>query len=71
MKHITRFTERTVRTDSAWVKITRDNKERTFTFAKGYTGEYSAHHIDSLSFKWCWNWTEAIERAHRLMSYYI
>ena len=69
MKHITRFTDRTVRTDSAWVKITRDNKERSFTFAKGYTGEYSASHTETLSFKWVANWSEARARASGLMGY--
>jgi hypothetical protein len=68
MKHITRYTDRTIRSDNSWVKITRDNKDRIFTFAKGDKGNTTAHHMDSLSFKWCWNWTEATERANRLMS---
>ena len=64
-----RFTERTVRTESKWVKITRDNKERAFTFAKGYKGEYTAHEIETLSFKWVANWSEATARANIAMSY--
>ncbi len=64
-----RYTDRTMRTDSAWVKITRDNKARTFTFAKGYTGEYTARQIETLSFKWVANWTEAITRASGMMQY--
>ena len=65
----TRYTDRTMRTDSAWVKITRDNKARTFTFAKGYAGQYAAHTIETLSFKWVANWTEAITRASGMMQY--
>jgi hypothetical protein len=64
-----RYTDRTMRTDSAWVKITRDNKERTFTFAKGFQGEYSAHTIETLSFKWVANWAEAITRAADMMRF--
>jgi len=64
-----RFTEKYVRTDSQWVKITRDNKERTFTFARGYKGQVTARDIDTLSFKWVANWTEAIDRANTQMSY--
>jgi len=66
---MTRWTDRTIRTDSKWVKITRDNKKRTFTFAKGYTGEFKAHDIEELSFKWIANWSEAVERANRLASF--
>jgi len=65
----TRFIERTMRTDSHWVKITRDNKERTFTFAKGSAGNYQAHTLETLSFKWVANWTEAITRASGMMQY--
>lgn len=64
-----RFTERTIRTDSQWVKITRDNKKRTFTFARGYVGEWQARDVDELSFSWIANWTEAADRANRMMTY--
>jgi hypothetical protein len=64
---MTRFTEKTIRTNGKWVKITRDNKQRTFTFAIGYQGEFTAYQIEgTLSFKWVANWTEATERAMRL-----
>jgi len=64
---MTRFTEKTIRTNGKWVKITRDNKERTFTFAVGYQGEFTAYQIEgTLSFKWVANWTEATDRAVRL-----
>jgi hypothetical protein len=58
-----RYTEKTIRANGQWVKITRDNKERNFTFAKGLQGEYTAHTIETLPFKWVANWKEAIERA--------
>ena len=64
-----RFTEKYVRTDSQWVKITRDNKKRSFTFARGYKGELSARDMSSLSFRWIANWKEAIDRANSLMTY--
>jgi len=66
---MTRFTDRTIRTDSSWVKITRDNKNRTFTFAKGYKGETKAHEISTLTFKWIANWSEAVNRANGLMMF--
>jgi len=65
--NMTRFTERTIRTNGKWIKITRDNKQRTFTFAIGYQGEFKAHQIEGVySFKWVANWTEATERAMRM-----
>lgn len=67
---MTRFTEKTVRTSDQWVKITRDNTKRNFTFARGYKDETKCREIETLSFKWISNWTEAIERANRTMSNY-
>jgi hypothetical protein len=64
-----RFTEKYIRTDSQWVKVTRDNKAKTFTFAKGYKGQFSAYAIETLSFKWVANWTEAKDRATKSMAY--
>lgn len=64
-----RFIEKTVRSEAGdWVKITRDNEKRTFTHAHGYNGQYQAHKIETLPFKWCANWTEAIDRANRFLS---
>lgn len=60
-----RYQDRTVRKSGQWVKITRDNQDRSFTFARGYQSEYKAHDIETLSFKWVANWTEAVERAER------
>lgn len=63
-----RFTDKTFRNENKWVKITRDNKEKTFTFALGDKGEFQAYNINSLKFKWCANWTEAQTRANYLMT---
>jgi hypothetical protein len=65
-----RFTEKTVRTSGQWIKISRDNTERTFTFARGYTGEFKANEIETLPFKWVANWTEALDRANRTLATY-
>ena len=64
-----RFTERTIKTDSKWVKITRDNEKRKFYFAKGYNGNITAHESRELSFKWVWNWKEAQDCALRFADY--
>jgi len=63
-----RFTEKYVRSDNQWVKITRDNVQRTFTFARGYKNEFKAHEISTLSFKWVSNWTEALEKANKTIA---
>lgn len=64
------ITEKTIRTESQWVKITRNNKNCTFTFARGYKNQISAHDIETLSFKWVANWTEAFDRANRMIAAY-
>ena len=64
-----RLTEKYVRNDSKWVKITRDNKVKTFTFAKGYKNQFTAHEIETLSFKWIANWSEALDRANKSISF--
>lgn len=65
-----RFTEKYVRSDSQWVKITRDNQSRTFTFARGYRDQVQAYDIEELKFKWVANWTEAKDKAERMMAAY-
>jgi len=67
---MTRFTEKYVRNDSQWVKITRDNVKRTFTFARGYKNEFKAHEISTLPFKWVANWTEALEKSEKMLATY-
>lgn len=68
---MSRFTEKYVRKASQWVKITRDNESRTFTFARGYAGHFQAHDIETLPFKWVANWREALERADRMMGIHV
>jgi hypothetical protein len=65
---MTRFTEKTVRTANQWMKITRDNKDRTFTFARGYKDQFQATEIETYPFKWVANWTEALEKADRTLT---
>jgi hypothetical protein len=67
---MTRFTEKTIRTEKMWVKITRDNEKRTFTFARGYTHNIQAHDIQMLNFKWISNWAEAIDKSKRMIQSY-
>ena len=67
---MTRFTDRTIRSDKQWVKITRDNQRRTFCFARGYVGAAAAHELETLFMKWVANWAEATERAHRAIATY-
>ena len=63
--NMTRYTDRTIRASGQWIKITRDNKDRTFTFARGYEGQFQAHEIETWSFKWVANWEEAQDKANR------
>ena len=67
---MTRFTEKTIRALGQWVKITRDNKKRTFTFARGYEGQFKANEVETYSFKWVANWAEAKEKADRSIQAY-
>jgi hypothetical protein len=68
--NMTRFTDRTIRASGQWIKITRDNKNRTFTFARGYAGQFQASEIETLPFKWVANWTEAQDKANRTIATY-
>jgi len=65
-----RFTEKYIRAANQWVKITRDNENRSFCFARGYADEYTAHDIQTLPFKWVANWTEAVAHAERMINSY-
>ena len=64
------ITEKYVRSDNQWVKITRNNKDRTFTFAHGWKGEFTAHNIETINFKWIANWSVAIDKANRTIATY-
>lgn len=67
----TRFTERTYRAENGdWVKVTRDNKKRTFTHALGRFGNFTAEKIETLPFKWCANWQEAQDRANSFFKFF-
>jgi hypothetical protein len=66
----TRYTEKTVRKLGQWVKITRDNQFRRFTFARGFDNSLSAHDIETYSFCWVCNWSEAINRANMKIDTY-
>ncbi len=57
------ITDKMVRGETQWVKITRNNKDRTFTFARGNAGNFQAHDIETFTFKFFANWKEAIEFA--------
>lgn len=63
-------TYKTIRNETQWIKIIRDNQNRTFTFARGYVGENQAHHIDTWGFEWVKTWQEAIEKAEEKMQIY-
>jgi hypothetical protein len=63
-------TEKYIRTDAQWLKITRDSKAKTFTFARGYKNSFEAHDIEVISFKWISNWKEAFERAEIKLATY-
>ena len=66
----TRYTEKTIRRANQWVKITRDNQCKRFTFARGYDSSPSAHDVETYSFRWIPNWTDAIDRANMKIDTY-
>jgi hypothetical protein len=67
---MTRFTEKTIRTETQWVKVTRDNKDRTFTFARGYNSNTKATEIQVFPFKYVSTWEDATEKATRMINNY-
>jgi hypothetical protein len=64
-----RWTERTIRNQHQWCKITRDNLDRTYTFAYGREGEGRAYGIDLYPFKSIRNWSDAMDHALFLIRY--
>jgi hypothetical protein len=60
--------EKTIRAGRQWVKIIRDAGARSFTFARGYAGEFKAHEIHSYPFAAVPTWAAAIEHATRCIS---
>lgn len=67
---MTHTTEKTIRTQGQWLKITRDSKNKTFTFARGYENDLQATEVQTYSFKWIQNWTDAKEHATRTLATY-
>jgi hypothetical protein len=63
-------TDRTMREGALWMKITRDSKARTFTFARGYAGDAKAVEIQSFPFKRIPTWAEAEAHAQGNLSAY-
>jgi hypothetical protein len=63
-------TEKTIRAYGQWLKITRDNKNKTFTFARGYDGSFTASQIQTYKFKWMANWMEALTFANQTIESY-
>ena len=65
-----RFTDRTIRAGSYWVKITRDNQKRDYTFAIGHVGQFKAFTRSSYSFTRMANWAEAEDWAKYMTTSY-
>jgi hypothetical protein len=62
------YTDRTIRANGQWVKITRDNKEKIYTFARGWEGEFKAHDCKTMPFKLLTNWVEATWFANLIIN---
>lgn len=62
------ITEKTFRTESQWTKVTRNNKDRSFTFARGYKGAFVADDTQTYPFRYVSNWKEAEAHALRGMA---
>lgn len=58
---------RYVRSQSNWMKITRN--KNSFCFARGYAGHPKAKDIDTFPFTWVANWNEAIEKAKSTLAW--
>ena len=61
------YTEKYIRNETQWIKVTRDSIKKTFIFARGYKGN-NAHDIQTYSFKWVPSWKEAMEKAEIRLS---
>lgn len=64
------MTTRFLRTSYQWTKITRDQRYRQFTLARGHNGCAKAHHYQVFSFRYLPNWAEAEALALRNMETY-
>ena len=61
------YTVRTFRANGKWVKVTRDNINKTYFFARGYENEKGDVYVGDIQFKHMKNWTEAINCAIKIM----
>jgi len=64
------LTEKAIRANDQWVKITRDSNAHKFTFARGYAEVLQAHEEQSFSFEFMPTWAYAVEHAQRRMAVY-
>lgn len=55
--------QKILKNEMRWVQITRNNNNRTFTFAVGYTDEPIAYKSEKVSFVWVPNWESAKDYA--------
>jgi len=69
-QNMKRYIDKTFRSESQWVKVTRDNQNRTYTFARGHKGNFQAAEIETFSFKWIGTWSDAQNRAESVMATY-
>lgn len=63
-------TDRTIREDAQWVKITRDSKAQTFTFARGDAGALKAKEVQTYTFNNIRTWADAESHAKSRMAVY-
>jgi len=61
------YTVRTFHANGQWVKVTRDNINREYCFARGYEGDRFARDVCDAPFKHIKNWAEAIYCVIRIM----
>ena len=59
-----------VRRRGLWIKITRDNQKKRFTFARGYEGHFKAVEVTSWPFTLMTTWNDAVEHANRTIDTY-
>jgi hypothetical protein len=69
MSNTTR-TERYIRNKGQWVKITRDSKARTFSFARGYDGNFQAVTVQTWPMSAIPTWVDAEYFAQRAIDTY-
>lgn len=64
------MTTRFLRTSYQWTKITRDQRNRQFTLARGFNGYLQAHHYQVFTFRYLPTWADAEALALRTMETY-